>query len=105
MCSDSASGHGQSGSADLVYEEERDGKWDVAYKVIGSIHIDGAVYSEAAVGSARLPSRGEAHDMAVKTAESDAFKRAAIKRRPVRIVALQQRLHQARCHHHARLEF
>ena len=65
-------------SADLVYEEERDGKWDVAYKVIGSILIDGAVYSEAAVGSARLPSRGEAHDMAVKTAESDAFKRAAI---------------------------
>jgi recombination DNA repair RAD52 pathway protein len=64
-------------SADLVYEE-KDKMWDVAYKIIGSIHIDGAVYTEAAVGSARLPSRGEAHDMAVKTAESDAFKRAAM---------------------------
>ena len=65
-------------TAELVFEDERDGKWDVAYKVIGSIHIDGAVYSEAAVGSARLPQRGEAHDIAVKTAESDAFKRAAV---------------------------
>ena len=35
-------------------------------------------YTEAAVGSATLPQRGEAHDMAVKTAESDAIKRAAI---------------------------
>lgn len=64
--------------AELVYEDERDGKWDVAYKVLGSLQVDGAIYAEAAVGSSRLPSRGEAHDMAVKTAESDAFKRAAV---------------------------
>ena len=64
--------------AELVYEDERDGKWDVAYKVLGSLQVDSAVYAEAAVGSSRLPSRGEAHDMAVKTAESDAFKRAAV---------------------------
>ena len=65
-------------SAELVYEEQVDGKWDVAYKVIGSLAVEDAVYAEAAVGSSRLPSRGEAHDMAIKTAESDALKRAAI---------------------------
>ena len=54
--------------------------WRVGYKVRGrlSIHDTGATYTEAAVGMANLPDPGEAHDMAVKTAESDAFKRAAI---------------------------
>lgn len=33
------------------------------------------VYSETAIGSANLPSKGEALDMAAKTASSDAFKR------------------------------
>lgn len=37
-----------------------------------------AEYTEYAVGSANLPDLGEAHDMAIKTAESDALKRAAI---------------------------
>jgi recombination DNA repair RAD52 pathway protein len=52
----------------------------VGYRVIGrlTIHATGATYTEAAVGMANLPDAGEAHDMAVKTAESDAFKRAAI---------------------------
>jgi len=66
--------------ADLVFEEKGDRNWEVGYRVIGSlrIHQTGASYTEAAVGIAALPSRGEAHDMAVKTGESDAFKRAAI---------------------------
>jgi recombination DNA repair RAD52 pathway protein len=64
----------------LAYEQEASGKWNVGYRVIGQlrIHATGATYSEAAVGSATLPQRGEAHDMAIKTAESDALKRAAI---------------------------
>ena len=65
-------------SADLVFEEKNERNWDVAYKVILCLSINGATYTEAAVGSAHLPQRGEAHDMAVKTAESDALKRAAI---------------------------
>lgn len=82
-------------SADLAFEEpvkipkrdkqgnivsESDG-WNVGYKVVLRLCIGdhrGATYTEAAVGSATLPQRGEAHDMAVKTAESDALKRAAI---------------------------
>jgi hypothetical protein len=48
--------------------------------VVGTltIHDLGCRYTEAAVGSASLPRRGEAHDMAIKTAESDGLKRAAI---------------------------
>ena len=80
-------------TAELAFEQQVDGKWNVGYKVIGTLVIHGidlfvddkhqvitrdAVYSEAAIGSATLPQRGEAHDMAVKTAESDALKRAAI---------------------------
>jgi hypothetical protein len=67
-------------SADLVYEEKGEKNWAVAYKVVLklTIHSTFASYTEAAIGSAQLPQRGEAHDMAVKTAESDALKRAAI---------------------------
>lgn len=67
-------------SADLAFESEKDGKWNVGYKVILRLHIQwlGCTYTEAAIGSATLPQRGEAHDMAIKTAESDALKRAAI---------------------------
>ena len=65
-------------TADQVFEQEKDGKWNVGYKVIGTLTVDGAMYTEAAVGSSTLPQRGEAHDMAVKTCESDALKRAAI---------------------------
>lgn len=76
---------------------KKDG-YHVGYRVIGRLTIHGigrcltpspgpdsvsysdrdAVYTEAAVGSASLPALGDAHDMAVKTAESDALKRAAI---------------------------
>ena len=73
-------------SADLMFEDKDEkGRWNVGYKVIMRlrIHADNdflgdTTYTEAAVGSATLPQRGEAHDMAVKTAESDALKRAAI---------------------------
>ena len=68
-------------SADLAFEEQNDkGQWNVGYKVIGRLSVPALYcnYTEAAVGSATLPQRGEAHDMAVKTAESDALKRAAI---------------------------
>jgi recombination DNA repair RAD52 pathway protein len=67
-------------AADLVFEEKGERNFEVGYRVIGTlkIHQTGATYTEAAVGIASLPSRGEAHDMAVKTGESDAFKRAAI---------------------------
>lgn len=79
-------------SSDLVFEElaakaNKSGKfnWDVAYKVVLRLTIHGigpdgcdVTYTEAAIGASHQPDRGEAHDMAVKTAESDALKRAAI---------------------------
>jgi len=70
--------------AELAFEEQdAKGRWHVGYRVLMRLSIsdndlDGATYTEAAVGSATLPQRGEAHDMAIKTAESDALKRAAI---------------------------
>jgi recombination DNA repair RAD52 pathway protein len=67
-------------SGELAFEEKGEKNWVVGYKVIGTlkIHETRATYSESAIGSAQLPQRGEAHDMAIKTAETDAFKRAAI---------------------------
>ena len=70
----------------LAFEEKNEkGQWNVAYKVTLRLRINNgddmfqdATYTESAVGSATLPQRGEAHDMAIKSAESDAFKRAAI---------------------------
>jgi hypothetical protein len=70
--------------AELAFEEQDEKKrWNVGYRVLMRLQInmteyDYATYTEAAVGSATLPQRGEAHDMAIKTAESDALKRAAI---------------------------
>lgn len=74
-------------SAELAFEEQDENKrWNVGYRVVMRLRIHettgdlfgDATYTEAAVGFATLPSRGEAHDMAIKTAESDALKRAAI---------------------------
>jgi len=80
-------------SAELVELEpifetsiERDGKtrWTVAYRATMRLTIftgemEDAIYTEAAVGdSQNNPSRADAHDMAIKTAESQAFKRCAI---------------------------
>lgn len=71
--------------AELAFEEQvessKGGKnWNVGYRVTLSLRIPvlKCSYTEVAVGFAKLPDRGEAHDMAVKTAESDALKRAAI---------------------------
>ena len=67
-------------TAELAFEEQKDGKWYIAYRVVGTLYIHclQCEYAEAAVGSSLQSSRGEAHDMAIKTAESDALKRAAI---------------------------
>ena len=80
-------------SAELIEMEpifetsiEKDGKtrWTVAYRATMRLTIftggmEDAVYAEAAVGdSTNNPSRADAHDMAIKTAESQAFKRCAI---------------------------
>jgi hypothetical protein len=72
-------------SADLAFEEKDEkGRWNVGYKVVMRLRLHNeefagdATYTEAAVGSSTQPQRGEAHDMAIKTAESDALKRAAI---------------------------
>lgn len=64
----------------LAFEEKTDKGWNVGYKVTLRLSFPDnyTSYTESAVGSASLPSRGEAHDMAIKTAESDALKRAAI---------------------------
>ena len=64
----------------LAYEEKSGNNWSVGYRVVLRLSIPSlnCTYTEAAVGSAQLPQRGEAHDMAIKTAESDALKRAAI---------------------------
>ena len=54
----------------------------VAYRAIVrlTIHDTGATYTEAAVGESLMPDfkHGDAHDMAVKTAESQAMKRCAV---------------------------
>lgn len=42
-----------------------------------TIHQTGAVYTEAAIASSKQPDFGESADMAIKSAESDAVKRAA----------------------------
>ena len=65
----------------LAFEDKNEkGQWNVGYKVTLRLYIPAleCTYTESAVGSANLPQRGEAHDMAIKTAESDALKRAAI---------------------------
>ena len=67
--------------AELAFEEQNEkGQWNVGYKVLLELRIYDlpCSYTEAAIGSATLSHRGEAHDMAIKTAESDALKRAAI---------------------------
>lgn len=71
---------------ELVYEREtttKNGKpaFDVAYRAHVRLQIGVAYnYDGSAVGSALMPDykRADAHDMAIKTAESQALKRAAI---------------------------
>lgn len=65
--------------AEFVFEDKGEKSWTVAYRALGTltIHDLGVSFSEAAVGSA-MGSRADAHDNAIKNAESDAIKRAAI---------------------------
>jgi len=63
----------------------RDGKarWNVIYRAqcvlrIGEMFGDTASYTEWAAGDATNPTLADAHDQAIKTAESQAFKRCAI---------------------------
>jgi len=72
----------------LVSEREvsgRDGKtrWNVIYRArctleIGDYMVGGATYTEWAAGDATNPTLADAHDQAIKTAESQAFKRCAV---------------------------
>ena len=74
---------------DLLYETQRgEGKgWDVAYRAVVRLVIHNRdrglsvvqkTSEDAATGQAQnQPSRGDAHDLAVKSAVSDALKRAA----------------------------
>lgn len=70
--------------AKLAFEDNDGGKWNVGYQVTMELIIKNeyghpvARYSETAVGTSTQGRRGEAHDMAMKTASSDAMKRCAI---------------------------
>lgn len=77
-------------SSELVYETESEGKggrpaWSVCYRAVVQVTVRSpeghhlAVYSDAATGdAANQPSRADAHDLALKTASSQAFKRCCI---------------------------
>jgi recombination DNA repair RAD52 pathway protein len=73
---------------ELIYEQAVEGtkpRWSVAYRARCTIEIGegimggGGTYTEWAAGDAtNYPSRADAHDQAIKTAESQAFKRCAV---------------------------
>jgi recombination DNA repair RAD52 pathway protein len=72
------------GAADDSNAKSR-GKWTLAYRALVRLTVhaeDGtalAVYTESAVGDVQnYPQRADAHDMAIKTAQSQAFKRCAV---------------------------
>lgn len=69
----------------MLYEQEtttRSNKpgFKVAYRCTYRLSVAGAVYTETAVGESTMPDfkRGDTHDMAIKTAESQALKRCAV---------------------------
>jgi Rad52/22 family double-strand break repair protein len=75
-------------SQDLVFESASSGekpKWTVCYRSLVRLTVraaDGthlATYTEGATGDAtNMPSRADAHDMALKTSQSQALKRCAV---------------------------
>lgn len=70
-------------SMELIFEEAHgDGpkpRYTVAYRACCRLTVGDCTYTEWAVGdSQNNPSRADAHDMAIKTAESQAFKRCAV---------------------------
>jgi recombination DNA repair RAD52 pathway protein len=67
----------------LIFEEPSESggrhRWTVAYRACCRLTVGDCTYTEWAVGdSTNNPSRADAHDMAIKTAESQAFKRCAV---------------------------
>lgn len=74
-------------SQELIFEDRGEGerpKWTVAYRSIVALTIFSpsgrvlATYTEGAVGDAsNQPSRADAHDLALKTSQSQALKRSA----------------------------
>lgn len=67
---------------ELIYEapDEKNGKtrFSVGYRAQCRVTVGGAVYTEWAAGDAVNPTRADAHDQAIKTAESQAFKRCCV---------------------------
>lgn len=68
-----------------IFESENANRWTVAYRATIKVTINApsgkvlAVYAEASTGEAiNQPSRGDAHDLALKTAQSQAFKRCLV---------------------------
>lgn len=64
----------------LIFETEDAGKWQVCYGATGALTINDVLftrYEDVGTGTSKQPSRGDAHDMAVKTAVSEALKRCA----------------------------
>ncbi len=74
-------------ACELIFEDKRSGEktgWDVAYRatvrlvVRDPLGVVMKVSEDVATGQAQnQPSRGDAHDLAIKSAVSDALKRAA----------------------------
>ena len=77
-------------ACELIYEEQRESQvgqkkgWDVAYRATVRLVVKdpkgriAKVSEDVATGQAQnQPSRGDAHDLAIKSAVSDALKRAA----------------------------
>ena len=68
----------------LVSAEQDDKKWTICYQATVTVTVRDylgqtlCTHAEAAVGTSTQGRKGEAMDMALKTAESDAFKRACI---------------------------
>lgn len=52
--------------------------WLVVYRAQCQVAVNGATYTEWAAGDAITPDYGDAHDQAMKTAESQAFKRCCM---------------------------
>jgi len=67
-------------SMELIFESEGNGaRWTVAYRAQVTVYVNGSTYTEWAVGdSQNQPNRADCHDMAIKTAESQAFKRCCV---------------------------
>jgi hypothetical protein len=68
---------------EMIYEDSKEvqgkARWSVAYRAQCRVTVNGASYIEWASGDAtNYPSRADAHDQAMKTAESQAFKRACV---------------------------